>query len=142
MVIGRPGPSESVSLCGDRATAPIENISVFCFCAFVFCSILFSRERDMRRIDLYEATMMGWGRLDAAQRERFFRAGLKAALRLDRLEFRAWLLRRLQFAPLAAPIDPASFAISDADIAILMRAARHAPGDAAAGPDRDGADGG
>ena len=40
------------------------------------------------------------------------------------------------------PIDPARFAISDADIASLLRAAREAPGDAAAGPDRDDADGG
>ncbi|MGY4429670.1 hypothetical protein ACVWWO_002147 [Bradyrhizobium sp. F1.13.1] len=33
----------------------------------------------MRRIDLFEATMQGWARLDAAQRERFFQAGLNAA---------------------------------------------------------------
>ena len=63
----------------------------------------------MRRIDLFEATMQGWMRLDAGQRERFFKAGLKAALRLDRLEFRAWLLRRVRTAPLAAPINPAAF---------------------------------
>lgn len=76
----------------------------------------------MRRVDLFEATMAGWSRLDAAQRDRFFRAGLRAALRLDRLEFRAWLLRRLRNAPLAAPIDPATFTISDADIAALLKA--------------------
>ena len=63
-------------------------------------------------------------RLDAAQRERFFQAGLKAALRLDRLEFRAWLLRRVRNPPLAAPVDLACYAISDADIALLMKAAR------------------
>ena len=68
--------------------------------------------------------MQGWARLDAAQRQRFFKAFVKAALRLDRLEFRAWLLRRLKNPPLAAPIDPARFAISDAGIAPLMRAAR------------------
>lgn len=96
----------------------------------------------MRRVDLFEATMTGWARLTPSQRERFFQAGLKAALRIDRLEFRAWLLRRLKNPPLAAPIDPARFTISDADIALLMRAAREAPGEAAAGPDRDGADGG
>ena len=38
--------------------------------------------------------MQGWARLNPQQRERFFQAGLKAALRLDRLEFRAWLLRQ------------------------------------------------
>ena len=77
----------------------------------------------MRRIDLFEATMQGWSRLDPAERERFFQAGLKAALRLDRLKFRAWLLRRLKNPPLAAPIDPARFSISDADLAILLRSA-------------------
>ena len=59
----------------------------------------------MRRIDLFEATMQGWMRLDAGQRERFFKAGLKAALRLDRLEFRAWLLRRLRFVAAVAPMS-------------------------------------
>ena len=62
--------------------------------------------------------MLGWARLDAAQRQRFFEAFLKAALRLDRLALRASLRRRLQYPPLAA-IDPARFAISDADIAAL-----------------------
>ena len=81
--------------------------------------------------------MLGWARLDAAQRQRFFEAFLKAALRLDRLALRASLRRRLQYPPLAA-IDPASFAISEANIASLLRAA----GEAAAGPDRDEADGG
>ena len=42
----------------------------------------------MRRIDLFEATMQGWARLTPQQRERFFQAGLKAALRLERQEFR------------------------------------------------------
>ena len=73
----------------------------------------------MRRTDLAEATMQGWARLDAAQRQRFFEAFVRAALRLDRLELRAWLRRRLQYPPLAA-VDPASFAISDADIAALL----------------------
>jgi hypothetical protein len=31
----------------------------------------------MRRVDLFEATMQGWARLNPAQRERFFQAGLK-----------------------------------------------------------------
>jgi hypothetical protein len=53
----------------------------------------------------------------------------------------AWLRRRLQYPPLAA-IDPAAFAISDVDIALLLRAAGKAPGEAAAGPHRDKADGG
>ena len=75
----------------------------------------------MRRVDLVQATMAGWTRLTPSQRERFFQAGLKAARRLDRLEFHAWLLRRLKNPPLAAPIDPARFSISDADLAILLR---------------------
>ena len=86
--------------------------------------------------------MLGWARLDAAQRQRFFEAFLKAALRLDALALRAWLRRRLKNPPLAAPIDPASLIFADADIALLLRAAGKAPGEATAGPDRDGADGG
>ena len=46
--------------------------------------------------------MLGWARLDAAQRQRFFEAFLKAALRLDRLALRASLRRRLKYPPLAA----------------------------------------
>jgi hypothetical protein len=80
-----------------------------------------SKERDMRRIDLYQATMMSWARLDPAQRERFFRAGLKPALRLPPLQFRAWLLRRVRTHPLAAPTDPACFAISDREMALLLK---------------------
>jgi hypothetical protein len=82
----------------------------------------------MRRIDLFEATMQGWARLNPQQRERFFQTGLKAALRLDRLEFRAWLLRRLRNPPLAAPIDPTRCMLGDADIALLLKAAREPPG--------------
>jgi hypothetical protein len=52
----------------------------------------------MRRVDLVEATMQGWARLNPSQRERFFQAGLKAALRLQPREFRAWLLRRVRTA--------------------------------------------
>ena len=81
----------------------------------------------MRRTDLTDATMQAWARLDAAQRQRFFEAFVKAALRLDQLALRAWLLRRLHEPPLAAPVDPARFAISEADIALLMRSAREAP---------------
>jgi hypothetical protein len=63
--------------------------------------------------DLFEATMKGWARLNPAQRERFFQSGLRAALRLERQEFREWLMRRLIEPPLATPVDPAaSFAIS------------------------------
>jgi hypothetical protein len=103
-------------------------------------NLAFQRHANMRRVDLVQATMAGWARLSPSQRERFFQAGLKAALRLDRLEFRAWLLRRLRNPPLAAPVDPARFAISDADMALLMRAACEAPGEAAAGLDRHEAD--
>ena len=80
----------------------------------------------MPRIDpLLERTVQGWARLNPQQRERFFQAGLKAALRLERREFREWLRRRVSEAPLAAPVD--SFAISKADIALLMRSARDKP---------------
>jgi hypothetical protein len=70
---------------------------------------------------LLERTVQGWARLKPAQRERFFQAGLRAALRLERREFREWLRRRVSEPPLAATVDPASFAISKADIAMLMR---------------------
>ena len=70
---------------------------------------------------LLERTVQGWARLKPAQRERFFQAGLRAALRLERREFREWLRRRVSEPPLAAPVDPARFAISKADIAMLMR---------------------
>jgi hypothetical protein len=78
----------------------------------------------MARADLFERTMAGWARLNPQQRERFFRAGLRTALRLERQEFREWLIRRVGEPPLAEPVDPASFAISQADIALLMRSAR------------------
>jgi hypothetical protein len=94
---------------------------------------------------LTEATMQGWARLDATQRDKFFHAFLRAALRLNALDLRAWLRRRVRQPPLAA-VDPASFAISDADIAALLNrlplrgAAGEAPGEA--GRARDEADGG
>ena len=43
--------------------------------------------------------MQGWARLNPEQRERFFQSGLKAALRLERQEFREWLMRRLDRTP-------------------------------------------
>jgi hypothetical protein len=46
---------------------------------------------------------------------------VNAALRLDRLELRAWLRRWLRNPPLATPIDPANLAISDADMALLLK---------------------
>jgi hypothetical protein len=96
----------------------------------------------MRRIDLVAATMQGWSRLDPAQRDQFFEAFVSAALRLDRVAMRDWLRKRLRNRPFAGPIDPACFAISDADIAILLRGACEVSGEAAAGPHRDKADGG
>lgn len=85
----------------------------------------------MRRTDLAEATMQGWARLDAAQRQRFFEAFLNAALRLDRLELRAWVRRRLKNPPLAPPFDPARL-LGNADIALILRVA----GEAAPAADR------
>jgi hypothetical protein len=116
-----PGPLGHVIKRGDRATPPLENILEIHFSCFV-CSIsLCKRGSRMRRIDLVQAATAGWARLTPEQRDRFFKAGLKAALRLDRLEFRAWLLRRLRHPPLAAPVDPAAFAISDRDMALLLK---------------------
>jgi hypothetical protein len=74
----------------------------------------------MRRTDLTEATMQGWARLDAAQLQQFFEAFLNAALRLDKLELRAWLRRRLKNQPFAA-FDPACLMLGDADIALILR---------------------
>jgi hypothetical protein len=97
----------------------------------------------MRRTDLTDATMQAWARLNEAQRARFFEMFLAAAVRLDKLELRAWLRRRLREPPLAPPIDPASFIFRDADIAaLILRTAGKAAGEAVAGPDRDEADGG
>jgi hypothetical protein len=92
------------------------------FLFFMFLLLnAFQRAREMPpRVDLFQAGMQGWARLNPQQRERFFQAGLKAALRLDRLEFRAWLLRRVRTAPLCAPIDPGRYAISD-DMAALLK---------------------
>jgi hypothetical protein len=83
--------------------------------------------REMRRTDLFEATMQGWAWLNPSQRERVFQSGLKAALRLERQEFRDWLLRRIGEPPLAAPVDPSRIAISQADIALLLKSAREPP---------------
>ena len=95
----------------------------------------------MRRTDLTEVVLRGWARLDALQRQRFFGAFLRAAVRLDRLELRAWLRRRLKNPPLAAPIDPDRLIFADADIALLLREGK-APSESVAGPERDKADGG
>ena len=73
------------------------------------------------RIDLVAKTLEGWSRASPAQREKFLQSGLKAAVRLGGPEFRRWLLRRVRTAPLAAPVDLARFAISDADMALLLK---------------------
>jgi hypothetical protein len=78
----------------------------------------------MRRIDLVSATLEGWARLNPKQRDRFLEAGVKAALRLGPKGFRHWLLRRVRSPPLAPPIDPAVFALSDRDVATLLKARR------------------
>ena len=75
----------------------------------------------MRRIDLVAATMQGWSRLSPLQRESFSRRSFSAALRLDRVAMRDWLRKRLRNRPLAAPVDLTRFAISDLDLALLMK---------------------
>jgi hypothetical protein len=68
--------------------------------------------------------MQAWARIDPQERDRFFRAGLKASARLQPLRFRAWLLRRLRYPPLSRPADPASacFTITMADVTALRKA--------------------
>jgi hypothetical protein len=83
--------------------------------------------------------MQGWARLDAAPA--VFRGVPEGGAAARALALRAWLRRRLKNPPLAAPIDLANFIFGDADIPLLLRAAREAPGEAAAGPDRDEAGG-
>ncbi|MGY8706639.1 hypothetical protein RAD16_12945 [Bradyrhizobium sp. 18BD] len=56
----------------------------------------------MRRTDLTEATMQGWAPLDAVQRQKFLEAFVNAALRLDRIDLRASLRRRLREPPFVA----------------------------------------
>jgi hypothetical protein len=77
----------------------------------------------MRAIDLVAATMQGWSRLDAGQRDQFFEAFVSAALRLDRVAMRDWLRKRLRNHPLVG-VDPAAFAISDRDLASLLKQLR------------------
>jgi hypothetical protein len=103
-------------------------LSIFAFFVFRFSFAEFRlKVHEMRRTDLTEATMQGWARLDAVQRQRFFGAFLKAALWLD-------ARRAADFSAAAeassqskrAPIDPARFTISVADIALLLRAGKSA----------------
>jgi len=56
----------------------------------------------MQRVELTKATMQGWSRLDPAQRDKFFEAFVRAALRFDRLQLREWLRNRLRSPPLVA----------------------------------------
>src|SRR6476661_6032899 len=79
------------------------------------------REPRMRRIDLAAITLESWSRLDDRQRQRFAEMFLRAALRLGGPELRRWLRRRVRTAPLAAPVDLARFAISDGDLALLLK---------------------
>ncbi|MET4276489.1 MULTISPECIES: hypothetical protein [unclassified Bradyrhizobium] len=75
----------------------------------------------MRRIDLAAITLESWARLDDRQRQRFAEMFLRAVLRLGGPELRRWLRRRVRQPPLAAPVDPAAFAISDRDMATLLK---------------------
>ncbi len=126
--IGRRVPWGMSPSAGNARPHPFSIFTIFVFLVS-FAEFAFQRLARMRRTELTEATMGGWARLNAAQRQRFFEAFVKAALRLERLELRAWLRRRLKNPPLAAPIDLARFTISDGDMALLMRAeVRRAPG--------------
>ena len=82
------------------------------------------------RIDLFGAAMQAWSRLNPQQRDKFFQAGLRAALRLNPPQFRAWLLRRLKNHPLVAPVDPTRFIFADADLAALLKTLPLRPDDA------------
>ena len=96
----------------------------------------------MRRIDLIKAAMEGWARLSPAQREKFFEAFVQcggAARPACVAGLASAAARGQRRSPLRS--IRRRFTISDADFALLMRAARGAPGEAA-GPDRDKADGG
>ena len=73
----------------------------------------------MQRVELTKATMQGWSRLDAEQRDKFFEAFVSAALRLDRLQLREWLRKRLRSHPLIA-VDLARFTVSDDMVALLQ----------------------
>jgi hypothetical protein len=92
--------------------------------------------RHLERVKLTKATMLGWAMLDAAERDRFFEALVAAALRLDRLQFREWLWKRLRSRPLVA-VDPTAYAISDGDMTALPEALDrdrdHLPADFIAG---------
>ena len=77
--------------------------------------------------DLFKATMQGWARLDHRRRQRFAEAFLRAALRLERPEFREWLRRRVSEPRLPRRSIPARIAISQADIALLLRSPREQP---------------
>ena len=68
--------------------------------------------------------MQGWSRLGPEQRDKFFEAFVSAALRLDRVAMRDWLRKRLRNRPLAAPVDLTAFAISDRDLASMLKQLR------------------
>jgi hypothetical protein len=74
----------------------------------------------MQRVELTKATMQGWSRLDPERHDKFFEALVRAALRLDRLQFPEWLRKRLRSHPLAPPVGPAAFAISDDMVALVV----------------------
>ena len=90
----------------------------------------------MQRVELTKPTMQGWSRLDAEQRDKFFEAFVSAALRLDRLQLREWLRKRLKSHPLVA-VDLAAFAISDREMALLLKTLPLRPNDADRGTGRD-----
>jgi hypothetical protein len=82
---------------------------------------LFKRERECgASIWLRPRCRAGRGSIRRSATQ-FFEAFVSAALRLDRVAMRDWLRKRLRNRPLAAPVDPAAFAISDRDMALLLK---------------------
>ena len=76
--IRSPGPLGRVTNRRDRAPSAYLRFSVF---VFHLPHLLFKGMRNApHRSAMFEATMKGWARLNPAQRERFFQAGLRAAL--------------------------------------------------------------
>ena len=75
--------------------------------------------RHKMRNDLLTEMRGAWARLDLAARDQFFDAFLRAALRLNHVDLRAWLRRRVRQPPLGLPADLTNLTFSAADLALL-----------------------